>query len=258
VVSSPVLALLALVIPLLLWLGLLAAGLDHVPQGLPDLIAIPPIGSFFDFNLALELAGLQLGGLALIAVALTAVRALIWAILIGLVLEWLDGERPSPVGALRGILRFPSVFAIVTLDLALVFFAQTLGGSLGSFGSLAFFAGLVGGLYFLVFAPVAAVRDRIPAREAIRRSVRAARLPGSRHVGVVLLYFTVAFLPFMVLPGPFVANPSVGRWAYVLVTSLVHLGFYATFAYRYVAVEDQIPEAAPRQARGTRPRRRLF
>jgi hypothetical protein len=139
-----------------------------------------------------------------------------------------------------------------------VLFAQSLALSLGSFGTLVFYTGLVGGLHFLVLAPIAAVRDNIPAREAIRRSVRAARMPGSRHVGLVLLYFILGFLPFMVFPGPFVAAPSLRLWVLVLAMSLVHVIFMATFAVRYVAVEDQIPEAAPRQARGTRPRRRLF
>ena len=258
-VASPPLVLLPLVVPLLLWLGLLAVGLDYVPQGLVDLLAIPPIGTLLDFLLAGVLTGQQLN-LALVgfALALTAVRALLWAILIGLVLESLDGRRPSPVGALRGVLRFPTVFAIFVLNLAIVLFAQSLALSLGSFGNLVFYTGLVGGLHFLVLAPIAAVRDNIPAREAIRRSVRAARMPGSRHVGLVLLYFILGFLPFMVFPGPFVAAPSVRLWVLVLALSLVHVIFMATFAVRYVAVEDQIPEAAPRQARGTRPRRRLF
>ena len=48
-----------------------------------------------------------------------------------------------------------------------------------SFGGLAFFGALVGGVHFLVFAPIIVIRDGSTARAALGRSARAARLPSS-------------------------------------------------------------------------------
>jgi len=113
----------------------------------------------------------------------------------------------------------------------------------------------VGGLYFLVFAPVIVVREGGSARAAMGTSVRAARLPGSRHIGMVFLYFSLSFFAFLPAGRAFTANPTFRLWLFVLAGTVVHVLFLAGFAWRYTAVRDEIPPPAPRQAR---PRRRLL
>ena len=89
-------------------------------------------------------------------------------------------------------------------------------------GLLAAVGSLVGGLFFLV-APTAAVRQRRGVVETIRRSGRAAMLPGSRHLLFCGLYFFVA-LPVVVGLAPgggeVTANPTFLGWVFVLAASV--------------------------------------
>jgi hypothetical protein len=255
VVGAPALVLVPLVLVVVMWLGLVAAGLDHVPQGMVDLLAIPPISSFFDLNIVVNIVGLTTGTI-LFTLGLTVVRSVIWAVLVGLVVESLDEGRATMSGVRRGLRAAPTVLGVLLVNIAVIFFSQILRFILGaSIGSLAFFGGLVGGLYFLAFAPVIAVREGASPRQAMGTSARAARLPGPRHLGMVFLYFSLAFFAFLPAGRAFTANPTLRLWLFVLAGTLAHMLFLAGWAYRYEAVEDQIPPPAPRQAR---PRRRLL
>src|SRR5205823_103603 len=139
---------------------------------------------------------------------------------------------------------YPTIFVIVLLNTGIVYLAQFFR-FFGSLGSLLFMLAFLGGLYFLVFAPVGAIRQGLGPRESARRSVAAARLPGSRHVALVMLYFLLSFVPFLYsLPGPFMANPTIRQWSIVLGMTIVHVVFAVAFVYRYISVEDQIPDAA--------------
>jgi hypothetical protein len=254
-IAAPALVVLPLLITLAMWLGLVAAGLDHVPQGMVDLLSIPPISSFFDLNIVVNIVGLTTGTI-LFTLALTVIRSVIWAVLVGLVVESLTEGRATVEGARRGLRAAPIVLGILLVNVAVIFLSQILRFILGaSIGSLAFFGGLVGGLYFLSFAPVIAVREGLSPRQAIGKSARAARLPGSRHLGMVFLYFSAAFFAFLPAGQAFTANPSLRLWLFVLGGTLVHVVFLAGFAYRYQVVEEEIPPPAARQAR---PRRRLL
>jgi hypothetical protein len=53
-------------------------------------------------------------------------------------------------------------------------------------------------------------------------------------------------------PGPYTANPSLLEWVIVLGLTLLHVLFVTAFAYRYIAVEEEIPPPTPRAARGAR------
>jgi hypothetical protein len=54
-------------------------------------------------------------------------------------------------------------------------------------------------------------------------------------------------LLFIPKPGSLLGvNPSIGAWLVVLATSLVHLVFQSAFAYRYLAVADEVPEPTER------------
>jgi hypothetical protein len=257
VLEVPILVVLPLLVALAMWLGLVAAGLDHVPQGMADLLSLPPISSFFDLNIVFNIVGLSTATI-LSTLGLTVVRSVVWAVLVGLVVESLETGRASMDGARRGVRAIPSVLGILLTNLAIIFGSQILRLVLGaSFGSLALLGGLVGGMYFLAFAPVIAVRAGLSARQSMAKSARAGRLPGASHLGLVFLYFFLSFyvLLFLGSGGAFTANPSLALWSFVLVGTIVHLIFLAGFAYRYAVVEDEIPPPVQREAR---PRRRLF
>jgi hypothetical protein len=251
VLRSPALVIGIMLTVLAMWFGLLLAGLDHVPLFTQNLLAVPPLSSLFDLNVAYTIKGFGTGT-AILVLVMTSIRALIFAILTSLVVERLDTGRASMDGVRRGVRLFLPFAGIFFVELALVFFAQVLQLVLGSsIGGLLFFGVLVGGVHFLVFAPIIVVRDGTTSRIALGTSTRAARLPGPRHVGLVLLYFTAAFLAPAFVPtgGAFTINPSIGQWALLLGVSLFNIVIVGAFAYRYGVVEEDVPAARPRQAR---------
>src|SRR3990172_1668980 len=100
--------------------------------------------------------------------------------------------------------------------------------------------------------------------ESLRRSRRAAMLPGSRHLLFCVLYFFIA-LPVVVgfAPGgsDITANPTLATWIFVLAVNVLHLGFMAALSYRWIVAEPSVPQKpvrrrqVPRQP-STRPRAR--
>jgi hypothetical protein len=113
------------------------------------------------------------------------------------------------------------------------------------------FLGMVGGLYFLGFSPIVAAAEGHAPGQAVRRGTRAARLPGTRHLTLVLAYFLLlvysgAIAPFPVF-GP--STPAIGVWSYALVFTFVHVSVMATLAYRWLIVRDQVPLVAPPRKR---------
>jgi hypothetical protein len=141
-----------------------------------------------------------------------------------------------------------NVFAIVASNLILPVI-------LGPIGQLALAAVLFGSLYLLPFTAAAAIRQQLRGSEAMRRSARAARLPGPRHLVAVILYFFIAILMISFMPGRSIvtANPTLVEWAWVLGGTVVQLVFLAAFCERWLAVESVVPtERPPRAARGAR------
>jgi hypothetical protein len=246
VVGSPVLLLGPMALILLLWVALLAAGLDHFPQGMNSLLAMPPFSSLVDFQLAFTLTG-RLEVSLLWTLAFTVARAIVFAILVSLVLDAVQTGRVSARGLRRGIAVAPTFFVLMLAFAGLLIFSQIAQRLLGSLGGLIFLAALVGGVAFLAFAPVVVVANGVPALEAMRRSIRAARLPGARHVSMVALYvFLLVFFAYAPAGAAFTVNPSAGIWGYVLAFTVIHVVFLAAFAYRYLHVEPEIPAPGSR------------
>ena len=80
-------------------------------------------------------------------------------------------------------------------------------------------------------------------------------MPGAGNLTFALIYVILAFvitaLPFV--PGHIVGvNPTAGAWVFVLLVNVVHVVFLATFAFRYLSIADEVPEAPVRE----RPARR--
>jgi hypothetical protein len=264
VFSQPVLVVVTIVIVAASWFGLLAFGFEGVPSRLADVLALAPISSFFDLGTAAALYGTGPGFLIFLAVTI-GLRAVVTALLTGMVLEALEDGRVTRYGVLRGVAALPTALVVQVASFSLIVAGNLVLPVLGpGLGFLGFVSALVGGLFFLGFAPIAAVREGRPVMETIRRSARAAMLPRGRHLVLCSLYFLLA-LPIAVgfAPGgsDITANPSVVTWVFVQVANVFHLGFLAAFAYRWIVAEPHVPEepvrrrAAPR-TQPSRPRRR--
>jgi hypothetical protein len=254
IVTQPILLAVALVLPFLVWLALLAIGFEGSAGRLVDVLALPPISTYFDLGTGASVVGLGPAFLVF-TVASVLVRGVIYALLAGMIVEALEDDRVSMYGVLRGLAAVPTMLVVQVLAFSLIIAGNLIFPILGpGIGFLAFVAALVGGLYFLGFAPTAAVRQRYGVVETIRRSGRAAQLPGTRQLLFCALYFFVA-LPVVVglVPGgsELSANPSLAAWIFILAVSVVHLAFMAALAYRWIAVEPLVPDE-PVRRRGAR------
>ncbi|MEX0833275.1 MAG: hypothetical protein WD276_05300 [Actinomycetota bacterium] len=255
VTIPPVLLALPLLIVLGVWLALLALGVELFRPQMAYALGIPPLGSAFDLSATRDIFGLSAIGILGI-LGFTLVRAIVWAVLVGMVDEALEYRSVSMVGVLRGLRAFWAVLFYDYVSVGILLFGNVILPSLLGPTSLLFVqAVLVGGLFFFTFAPIAAVRLGLSARESISRSVRAARLPGwPRHLLMAVLYFFLFWYAAGLIvpnPGDLIATPSLAMWVYVLVATYVHMGFLGGFAYRWRQVEDLVPEQAARR----RPRR---
>ncbi len=265
VAAQPVLIVTAIVLVAGTWFLLLALGFQGAPSRLVDVLALPPISTYFDLGTGNSLFGLGPGFLAFVGVSLV-LRTIVYSVLSGMVLEALEDGRVGAYGALRGLRAVPTVLTVHVLAFSLIVAGNLFFPILGpGIGFLGFVAALVAGLYFLGFAPTAAIREGRTVLEEIRRSARAAMMPYGRHLVLCSLYFFLA-LPVVVGLAPggasITANPTLLTWVFAFLVNVVHLGFMAAFAYRWLVAEDEVPEEpirrraqAARPARASRARR---
>jgi hypothetical protein len=260
IVTQPILLVAALVLPFLVWLALLAIGFEGSAGRLVDVLALPPIATYFDLGTGASVLGVGPAFLVFTA-ASVLLRGVIYALLAGMIVEALEDGRVSRYGILRGVAAMPVVLVVQVIAFSLIIAGNLFFPILGpGIGFLAFVAALVGGLYFLGFAPTAAVRQGRGVLDTIRRSGRAAQLPGTRQLLFCALYFFVA-LPVVVglVPGgtELSANPSFAAWIFILAVNVVHLAFMAALAFRWIAVEPLVPdEPVRRRAARTEPAKR--
>jgi hypothetical protein len=260
IVTQPILLVVALVLPFLVWLALLAIGFEGSAGRLVDVLALPPIATYFDLGTGASVLGVGPAFLVFTA-ASVLLRGVIYALLAGMIVEALEDGRVSRYGILRGVAAMPVVLVVQVIAFSLIIAGNLFFPILGpGIGFLAFVAALVGGLYFLGFAPTAAVRQGRGVLDTIRRSGRAAQLPGTRQLLFCALYFFVA-LPVVVglVPGgtELSANPSFAAWIFILAVNVVHLAFMAALAFRWIAVEPLVPdEPVRRRAARTEPAKR--
>ena len=112
-------------------------------------------------------------------------------------------------------------------------------------------------LYFFVFAPMAAIGERVGPWTAAVLSIRAARLPGPRHLAATAAFVALALVVSLFAPTSrvFEASPSITTWLFVLFVTFINMATLATFAYRWLVVRDAAVEAASQAAKeGRRPR----
>lgn len=253
--TSPVLLAVAIVVPLLAWLVLLALGFEGSPGRLVDVLALPPISTYFDLGTGASLVGVGPAFLAFTAGSIV-IRGVAVAIVTGMIVDALEHGSVGAYGFLRGVRAIPTVLVVHVLSFSLIIAGNVVFPVLGpGIGFLAFVVALVGGLFFLGFAPTAAVRQGRGALESVRRSGRAAMLPGTRQLAFCALYFFVA-LPVVVgfAPGGsrITANPTLAGWIFILAVNVLHLAFMAALSYRWIVAEPSVPEEPVRRRRAAR------
>jgi hypothetical protein len=244
VITQPLLVAVAIVLAAAIWLVLVALGFEGAPSRLADALALPPISTYFDLGTGVSLFGLGTSFLIYLGVA-SVIRALVTAIVAGLIVESIVDGRTSRYGALLGLRAVPTQLAVQLASISFIFIGQAalqaLGPGIGFLGSV---AALVGGLFFTGFAPTAAIREGRGVVESLRRSGRAAMLPGGRHLTLCALYFILALpVALLITPGnEITANPPLASWIAVFAFNVLHLVFMATFAYRWIVAEPNVPD----------------
>lgn len=243
--SSPEILGVAFVSLLATWGSFMLLGAEPGPRTMSLLMSAAPVHLFSDAPVALAPGASPQSWVIAIA-GLAVLRGISFALLTLLVVQALRDGRSSLREALRALPRTALAFVgLYLIEFGLVVAAFQL--LLAFLGQLAILA-IVAGLYFLVFAPIVAAAEGDGPRTALRRAMRAARLPGTRHISLVLMYFLVLFYsgavaPFGVLSP---ATPSFAVWGYAMVATFIHVSVLAAFAHRWLEVRDQVPAAAPK------------
>lgn len=253
--ADPRVLVVAFLFVLALWGLITALGSEAPPALMSGFWAVPPISLFFDANVVSSVVPDALPSLGLLVTVLALRSACTTAIV-----RWIgrdlgaDTEAP-PTEERRGMVPTAlSMFAVHSAELGLVLIAFTLAqGFLGpQIGALLAW-GL--GIYFLGFVPSVVGVEGATAAEGLRRGLRAARLPGARHLSLVMLYLLVTLWLSQFAPGGPLppATPSIGIWAYVLVATAVHLAVLGALTYRWIVVRGVVP-TGPAPRRRTRDR----
>ena len=258
VAGTPVLAVGAVALVVLEWLAALALGYEGPFALFVKALGLAPVGTSFDATLSTSLFGLQGGFFAILG--FVAFRAMVQALLVAVIVEVL---RSAPLGRwtlIRALRTLPAALAVNIAGIGLLTLASLLGPLLGpAFGLLIQMAALVGGVYVLSVAPVIAADEGRRLPDAMSRSVRAARMPGSGNLTLAAIY-VVASIAILVVPGKpgsdLGVNPTVSAWVMVLVANLLHVVMQAMVAFRYLSVADEVPDAAPRRQAAPRARSR--
>jgi hypothetical protein len=255
VISSPPLILAIPVVVIVEWLAALALGFEGPFAVFANVLAIPPVGTSFDGSVSSALFGVQ-GGLYALLV-FVAVRAIVMAFLVAMVVDVLDRGRVAGSSAMRGLRIIPVTLAVGIINMFLLtavgILSQVLGGA--GIGLLLQIGALVAVLYLFVFAPVMAAAEGRSMPESLSRSIRAARTPGNGNLTMATAYVLTATVVFVMSARPQAGvNPSVVAWIFVLVVNAFHVAFLGAFAFRYLSISEEVPEApAPKERR---PRKR--
>ncbi|MGZ4130862.1 MAG: hypothetical protein ACXVPR_08575 [Actinomycetota bacterium] len=246
--SNAVLVFGPLVFVYLVWLVLIAFGFVGTALALTQVVAMPPLSTAFDTQNAISIAGQQSG--LIVALPLLLFRAVIVCVLSGLLVEGFERRGSTSLGGvMRGLAAFPLVLAYLMLSFVALFLAQfgsVFGPGLGTLLQVLLPAFV---LWAVGFVPFAAVRERRPLADTLRRSYAAARTPGGRHLSFCIVYVLLAFVLPLFVPGRslITANPAPATGIGLYLLSFLHVGFTAAMAYRWLAVESSIPETLARR-----------
>lgn len=245
--SGPLVVLAPLVMVALIWGSLLMLGSQVFPPSLVQSMTLPPLSSVFDLGAAASLFGLSATWIFGFFIGITLLRALFIALLAGMLDEALEYRSVSRLGILRGLNGYMGILLYCYMGGAVGLIAtQVVPQILGTqVGATLVPVALVAGIFFLSFTPAAAVRLGVPAREALARSAKAARMGSwQRHLAMSALYYLLTIIMEIGYPsgGLFItANPTVADWAYVLAAAFLNTVFLAAFIDRWRSIEDYVP-----------------
>lgn len=247
--GQPTILATAFVSLLVTWVLFAAIGSILQPGLMGAAMSVPPMHLFLtDLGAALSVGGSSLEGLAIV-IGIFLLRAFTFGLLIALLAQALqDGRtdlRAAVVSLPKAAVRLAALLVVEAT--ALLFANQIAAAFLADLSILL----LGAALYFLVFVPIVGVVEDAPPRVALRRGLRAARLPGTRHVSMVLGYFFIAVYAVLVSPfGPTSpATPGVAAWTYALGATFLHVSVLGAFTYRWLEVRDQVPSDPARRRR---------
>jgi hypothetical protein len=232
------------------WLVVVALGYPGPFALLAHVSAPVPLSTFTDLSLSTGILGVRQGLLFVFGAA--AVHALWFSVLAGLAIETIESGSATRWGAIRGLRAFPVVLALHVIGVAVVFAAQivaALGG--GGLALIVQMAALVVTTWVFAFAPVIAVIEHRRLMDCLGRSIRAARMPGSGNLTFAAIYAVPIFATFLTpgLPGVLLdVNPPYAAWTYVVLMNLLHAAIVGAFAFRYLAIAEEVPDAPVRAA----------
>jgi hypothetical protein len=233
------------------WILVVAFGYPGPFAVLAHISAPTPLSTYTDLTLSTGLLGLQRGLLFVFGIA--AVHALWFSLLTGMVIDAVESGSATRWGAIRGLRAFPVVFALHVIGVAVVFVAQIVAAIGGSSLALVIqMAALVVATWVFAFAPIISVTEHRRLFDCLGRSVRAARLPGSGNLTFAAIYAVPVYATFLApgVPGILLGvNPPTGAWAFVTLMNLLHIAIVGAWAFRYLAIADEVPDAPPRQTR---------
>jgi hypothetical protein len=244
--SSPAVLATAFLGLLATWATFVVLGAEATPRFLAVAMAVSPAHLFTDVPVAFSAA--DPARVAVSVAGLAVLRAVTLTLLISLIGDGLRGT-PDLRAALTRLPRAGlTLVAVYLVEVGVVVvLLQLVAGFLGQLSLLA----VAAAIYFLAFVPVVAVLEGDGLQAAFRRGARASRLPGTRHLTLVLLYFLFLFYAASISPfGPLApATPTVATWGFGLAMTFLHTGVLGGLVYRWLAVRDQVP-AGSTPARG--------
>ena len=247
VVSTPVILVGTVGGVFVIWLGTLLLGFQGPASSLASALAMPPIGTLFDLRIAGQVLGTDTGSFVAGILGSTLLRSVVIGILLGLAVDVLESGRLSSSGIRRGLLAAPTIVIVSVIEIGFVLvsnvLSQIVGRGLGLFVGVATIAAAV---FLLGYAPVAQLREGRGILMSLSRSSAAARIPGSSALAMALLYTVPGLLILQTPAGGLGVNPSPLMWVFVLFANVLHVAVLATYAYRWMCVEDEVPEPVAR------------
>lgn len=239
------------------WLVAVALGYPGPFAAFAFLSAPVPFSTLLDLTVFTGIFGVARG--LFLVFAAGALHALWSAILTGLVVEAVESGRTSRWGAVRGLRAYPVSFALHVLGVPVLFTAVIVSNLAGSLGLLLQVGLITGVVWAFAFAPVIAVAERRRLVDALSRSLRAARLPGSGNLTFAAIYSLPVFaVTFALLVGSVPGaeldvNPPASAWLLVVGMNLLHTAVLGAFTIRYLAVAAEVPEAPAQRGPARRP-----
>jgi hypothetical protein len=248
--STPAILIGVVVLVFLTWLVALALGFQGPSLFMANALGMPPIGTTFDLQIiSLSLRVTDPAHSLLAALPFMVGRAVLVGVVLGISVDVLDRGRATADGALRGVLVAPMVLIVTLIELGFLFVGNIVGSIAGAgLGVFVQVGAIAAGVYLLGYAPVAQLREGRGVLESLSLSTAAARIPGSSSLALAVFYAVPSvFLQFVV--SGLGVNPSPQLWAFVLFANILHVAVMATYAYRWMCVEDEVPEPSARRRR---------